>query len=205
MIELAATSRYACLMLQWASFGRLLLVPGLLACLALSAHGQPCFLPIDPPIALVQADPGRTTLALSIGWSGWEAELARSVTAFCDVAAVVGSGPSFALRVRLLVAPSLFPLQAALEVGTDRVAALGALHLGPIRLVGDRSWSKTSPRVRLALHAAASSFATAAGAEWIRGFRPFISASWLPNTIPLSSLTLLASASGCRVTVGATW
>lgn len=176
----------------------------LVGCLAFAACGQPRYLPCDPPHALVQADPGRTTFACTIDAGGWTAELARSLTRSCDVAAFVSSVRSPALRVRWLVAPALYPLQTVLELGTDRIAALGALHLGPIRIVGDRAWGR-DVRVRLAVHAAAAHLAAAAGVEWAARPLPFVSASWLPNARPLTALTLVVSPVGCRVTIGVTW
>jgi len=188
-------------MTRWAPVGSALF---LVACLAPAVCGQPRYLPGDPPHALVQADPGRTTFACTAGADGWTAELARSLTRSCDVAAVVGSARPPALRARWLVVPTLFPLQTVLELGTDRIAALGALHLGPMRIVGDRTWGRDA-RVRLAVHAAGARLAAAAGVDWVAGSRPFVSASWFPNARPLAALTFLVSPTGCRVTIGATW
>ncbi len=161
-------------------------------------------MPVDPAIALVQADPGRTTLTWTVDPDGWSATLARSVSRICDVVAVIGSGAPPTLRVRALVFPSLFPLQAAVEVGWKRLAVLGALHLGPACLVGDRAWGDTAG-VRLALHAADPHFAVAAGVETAKPSRPFVSATWFPDAAPLWSVSVVGTTGGLRFAIGGTW
>jgi len=171
---------------------------------AAPARGEPQFVPADPPWALVQADPGRTTFSLTTDGRAWTAEISRSVTPACDIAVVVGSRQSPAVRARLLAARSLFPLETSLEIGTDQVAVLGALCLGPVRLVGDRAWGQ-EPLTRIAVHAADTCFLVATGLEWRSEGRPFVSATWLPPGRRLVSLTLLVFPNGCRATLGATW
>ena len=177
---------------------------GLVLLIALSAAGHPSFVPVDPAIALVQADPGRTTFTLAMDSGGWIATLSRSVSKGCDVAAVVGSASPLSLRVRTLVLPSLFPLDIAIEMGWHRLAILGALHLGPVRLVADRTWGDDA-RVRIALHAADPRFVVTAGVEIGEKMRPFISTTWFASVAPLWSLSLIGTADGLRVAIGGTW
>ncbi len=190
--------RYAVRMVRWALSG------GLVLLIVLSAAGHPSFVPVDPAIALVQADPGRTTFTLTAESGGWTATLSRSVSVGCDVVAVAGSASPLALRVRALVLPSLFPLEMAIEMGWGHLAVFGALHLGPVRLVGDRAWGDGS-RVRIALHAADPLFVAAAGVEIGEKARPFVSATWFPSAMPLWSLSLVGTADGLRIAIGGTW
>jgi hypothetical protein len=185
-------------MARWALCG------GCILFLALSAAGHPLYVPVDPPIALVQADPGRTTFTWTSDRDGWVATLARSVSRSCDVVAVVGSSTPPALRLRALILPTLFPFETALEFGWRRLAVLGALHLGPIRLVADRAWGDGS-RTRLTLHAADARFALAAGAETGREPRPFVSATWFPDAAPLWSVSCVATPGGLGFAIGGTW
>jgi hypothetical protein len=173
-------------------------------CLGFSAAGHPLFVPVDPAIALVQADPGRTTVTWTVSSVGWTTTLARSVSQVCDVVAVIGSGAPPALRVRSLVFPSLFPLETAVEIGWRRLAVLGALHLGPTCLVGDRTWGDNAG-TRLALHAADPHFAIAAGVEIRGGQGLFVSATWFPDAAPLWSVSGVVTLSGLRLTIGGTW
>lgn len=185
-------------MARWALCG------GLVLLVSLSAVGHPAFVPTDPAAALVQSDPGRTTFALSMSPGGWSATLARSVSGACDIVAVIGTASLFDLRVRALVFPSLFPLHVALELGRDRLAVLGALHLGPVRLVGDRTWG-SSGRVRVAIHVAGQRLAAAAALEAGARLRPIVSATWFPAATPLWSLSFVGTPDGLRVVIGGTW
>ncbi len=190
--------RYALSMARWA------LCSGCVLFLALSATGHPLFVPVDPDIALVQADPGRTTFTWTVNSHDWSATLARSVSRTCDVVAAVGSDVPPALRVRALVLPSLFPLETAVEIGWRRLAVLGTLHLGPIRLVGDRAWGDDAG-TRLALHAADPRFAIAAGVETGRESRPFVSATWFQDAAPLWCISFILTTGGLRLAIGGTW
>lgn len=172
--------------------------------IALSAAGHPSFVPVDPATALVQADPGRTTFTLAADSGGWTATLSRSVSAGCDVVAVVGPASPPALRVRALVLPSLFPLQMAIEMGWGRLAILGALHLGPVQLVGDRTWGD-GDRVRIALHAADPRVVATAGLEFGEKVRPFVATTWFAIAAPLWSLSLVGTTDGVRIAIGGTW
>lgn len=177
-----------------------------LAVLALAwvADGQPGFVPADPPLDLVQGDSGRTTVAVAVGDDAWTVEIARSVTGDLDVAVVATSDRPFAVRARVRVAPSLFPLRAAVEVGSDRISVLAALCLGPLRLVADRAWGDETS-TRIALHAAGRDVAAAASVAWSGWPRFVVSATWFPQIRPLAAVSFAVAHDGCRITLGATW
>lgn len=176
----------------------------LASALSAAAAAHPAFVPIDPPVALVQADPGRTTFSLTFDRSGWLAALARSVSEFCDVVAFFSPRSPFDLRVRALVPGTPLPFRVAAEVGRDRVAVLGALHLGPMRLVGERSWGE-SPGVRLALHTTTPALALAAGATLGDVLRPLVAVTWFPRSTPLWGFTLTMAPPDWRLTLGGSW
>jgi len=178
-----------------------------LACLSGNSPGcagHPAYVPVDPAVALVQSDPGRTTFLFSTDLSGWTATLSRSVTDACDVVAILGGRSLFDLRARVRLLPSLFPLRIEVEAGWNRLEALGALHLGPIRLVADRSWGAERATC-LALHASRPGLSVALGVLAGGDVGPFITASWLPDPVRLWSLTLRLSSHGTHLAVGGTW
>jgi hypothetical protein len=168
------------------------------------AAAHPSFVPTDPPVAVVQTDPGRSTFTLAFDASGWTATLSRSVTDACAVVAILAPSSLFEIRVRALVLPSLYPLRMAVEWGRDRWSLFGALHLGPVRLVGDRGWGEDA-YVRVAMHGSKPGFSLAAGAVVDGGLGPFISVTWFPEAVALSSLTLVATPDGWRIAIGGTW
>jgi hypothetical protein len=171
--------------------------------LALPLVGHPAFLPVDPPAALVQADPGRTTLSFCVDSTEWSATVSRSVSDACDVALTLGSRcfPGLAARVLL---PTPLPLRAELELGTTRIALMTALWLGPVRLVGTRSWGNDVP-VSVAVYASDARFIAATGVEVGGHGRPFVSATWCPDAAPLWTLSLTAASDGLRLSIGGTW
>ncbi len=184
--------------------GRWGIVVGSWLVVSVLAAAHPAFVPTDPPAAFVQADPGRTTFALTLEASGWTATLARSVADACDVVAVFSSHSLFDVRVRALVLSSLFPFRLAVEAGWSRVSLNGALHLGPVRLVGSRCWGADA-ETRVAIHAFGHGVAAAVGAEIAGEPHPFIAATWFPDSVPLWSVTLAAVPPGWRLTLGGTW
>jgi hypothetical protein len=190
--------RYAGLVNRWG------VVTSLWLAISVMAAGHPLFVPVDPPVALVQADPGRTTFSLALEPHGWTATLSRSISDACDIVAVVSSLSPFNLRVRALVPSSPFPLRMAVEAGQDHLALFGALHLGPMRIVGERRWGESSG-VRVSLHASTPALAVAAGAELGGRVRPLLAASWFPNPVELWGVTLTLAPSQWRVTMGGTW
>jgi hypothetical protein len=171
---------------------------------ALPAVGHPTYVPVDPPAAWVQSDPGRTTFTLTRGNSGWSMTLARSVTEACDVVAVLTPESLFDLRLRARLFPTLFPLRMAVEVGLRRLEVLGALHLGPVRLVGSRCWGEEG-RVRVAAYVSKPGLVAAAGAIAEGEHDPFVALSWLPEATPLWSVTLSLTSRGPQVAIGGTW
>jgi hypothetical protein len=166
--------------------------------------GHPAFLPVDPPIAFVQGDPGRTTFTLAMDRFGWAAALSRSVSGACDVVALVGPDRLFDLRARVRLPWTLFPVHVEFELGARCRSVLGSLSLGPMRLVATRAWGEDE-HVRVAAYASSSRFIVAAGAEIGDQRRPFISGTWSPGRVPLWTLTLLAAPDGLRLTIGGTW
>lgn len=190
--------RYAWRVKRWGAAGVLWLAISALA----AAH--PSFVPTDPPVALVQTDPGRSTFTLVFDASGWTATLSRSVTDVCAVVVILTPSSLFEIRVRALVLPSLYPLRMALELGRDQWSLFGALHLGPVRLVGDRGWGKDA-YARIAMHGSKPGVAASAGAVLDGGLGPFISVTWFPDAVPLSSLTLVVTSDRWRIAIGGTW
>ncbi len=189
--------RYPLPMARW------LLSCGLLFLLALPVAGHPAFVPVDPPAALVQADPGRTTFTLCVDSAEWFATVSRSVSDACDVALVLGSQCPLELRARVLL-PTPFPLRSEMELGRSRIAVMAALWLGPVRLVGTRSWGSDVP-VRIASYASDTRFVAAAGVEIDGRWRPFVSATWCPDAVPLWTVSLTATSDGLRLSIGGTW
>jgi hypothetical protein len=172
--------------------------------MAFACAGHPAFLPLDPPVGLVQGDPGRTTFTLSVDGSGWEAVLARSLATWCDIAATIGSAGGLDLGARVRVPWVPYPLRAELDVGTHALTALGALSLGPYRLTAARTWGRAEG-CRIAAAASSPRVIAAAGVESGSRPGPFLAATWCPDVAPLWTVTLAVLPSGVRVTVGGTW
>ena len=170
------------------------------------AAAHPSFVPTDPPMALIQGDPGRTTLSLAVEKAGWAFTLSRSIASWCEVAAVVSARSPFDLHLRALAVPDAFPVEIVLDVAIDRVGVFGALHLGPARLTGDRVWGEGA-RTHAALHLAAGPrLVMATGVDLVnREARPFVSYTVLLKAAPLWSLSFVCGTGGPRLAVGGTW
>ncbi len=170
---------------------------------SLAAVGHPAYVPLDPPIAFIQGDPGRSTLVLTGIASAWTATLSRSVADFCDIAARVGTSSPFELLARIAL-PGTFPLHLEGEVGWRRATALGGVSLGPYRLVATRTWGQDA-ETQLTAHAANARFAVAVGVTLDPRPAPFISVTWFPAAALLWALSLTADAGGLWLTMGGTW
>ena len=191
---------YAWRVKRWGAAGGLWLAISVLA----AAHSS--FVPTDPPMALIQGDPGRTTLSFAAEETGWAFTLSRSVTSWCEVTAVVSVRSPFDLHLRALAVPNAFPAEIVLDVARDRVDVFGALHLGPARLTADRVWGEGA-RTRVALHLAAGPrLIMAAGVDLVnQEVQPFVSFTVLPKATPLWSLSFVCGGGGPRLAVGGTW
>ncbi len=183
---------------------KLALLGCLLVATALPAAGHPAYVPVIPAVALVQADPGRTTLVLTSSASGWSLSLARSVSAACDVVAIATPAAPFDLRLRARLVRELSPFHLSAEFGWSGIMALGALHLGPIRIVGERRWGEEAGR-GVSVLAARPGLSVAVGARDGESPGAFAAVSWLPKVIPLWSLSLAVSLRGLEIGVGGTW
>jgi len=168
------------------------------------AAARPGFLPLDPPTALVQGDPGQTTCLITAERAGWTAELSRSLSPRWEGFVRFGSTRSPNLGARFAVGSALFPLCLSLEIALDQTATLGALHLGPWRLVGYRVWS-AEPTLRISVHAASSRVAAAAGVEARPMPAPFIALAWHTPAAPLGSASLVVYTDRIRLAAGWTW
>jgi hypothetical protein len=157
-------------------------------------------------MALIQGDPGRTTLSFAVEETGWAFTLSRSIAPWCEVAAVVSARSPFDLHLRVLAVPDAFPVDIVLDIARDHVSVFGALHLGPARITADRIWGEGA-RTRAALHLAAGSrLIMTAGIDLVnQQVQPFVSFTVLPKTTPLRSLSFVCSGGGPRLAVGGTW
>jgi hypothetical protein len=157
-------------------------------------------------MALIQGDPGRTTLSFAVEETGWAFTLSRSIASWCEVTAVVSARSPFDLHLRALAVPDAFPVEIVLDVARDRVGVFGALHIGPARLTGDRVWGEGA-RTRATLHLAAGPcLVMSAGVNVAHHeVQPFVSYTVLPKGTPLWSLSFVCSAGGPRLAVGGTW
>jgi hypothetical protein len=158
-------------------------------------------------MALIQGDPGRTTLSFAVEETGWAFTLSRSVASWCEVAAVVSARSVFDLHVRVLATPDAFPAEIVLDVARSRVTVFGALHLGPARITAVRVWGDGARTTQATLHLAAGPrLIMAAGVHVAhREVQPFVSYTLLPRAAPLWSLSFVCSAGGPRLAVGGTW
>jgi hypothetical protein len=179
------------------------LLAALVLLAAPSAAGHPAFLPIDPPAALVEADPGGTTFVLSLEPTGWLATISRSLTNLCDIALAVGSRDPLDLRARVLI-PVPSPLRVEIEAGATHIALMAALWLSPMRLVGTRSWGSGVP-LRFAAYASDSCLVATVGVEIDERWKPFVGATRRLESAPLWTVTLTVRTDGLRLGVGGTW
>ncbi|MEW5825782.1 MAG: hypothetical protein AB1778_03040 [Candidatus Bipolaricaulota bacterium] len=148
---------------------------------------------------------GQTVLCWAIDAGEWEGVVSRSVSHRFDVAGIARSAGRPVLRLRAVVA-DLWPFVVAAEWAGGRIAAQGALHLGPVLLVAERSilpWETTrwtvglavSPRVALSLQAVRT----------IAGLRAAACFAAVVGDAPRRTASAAWGHDGLRLTVGVAW
>jgi hypothetical protein len=178
---------------------------GLLLVVSAAASAQPGYAFHDLPTAVVHSDPGRTSLSFRVREVGWEASIARAVTARLEISATASPDHLFDLEARFLVIKDLLPLNVAVDGAAGRVRLLATLYLGPVHIDAGRTWGRGPCRwgtVQLSAHPALCLLVGLE--ERIGRVAPIAAIRWYPGKAGLWGISVLIRREGLEILVGGT-